>query len=129
VRVTSTAEDRVGVVRPRLGRRVATTALGLFLVVLGVVYAGTLLETHVGYPGCTRSVDDSLSQDGQATTVLLPPTVRCSYPSDRRLGVSAAHHEHFAAFWIVILGFFAVFLLPALLLAGGWGEQESRSDR
>jgi hypothetical protein len=129
VAVSTTAEDRTEALRPSLARRLATTALGLLLIVLGVVYAGTLLETHVGYPGCTREVDDSLSQDGHATMVLLPPRVRCSYPSDQNLGVSAAHDEHFASFWIVILAIFAMFLIPALLLASGWGEDASLSDR
>jgi hypothetical protein len=61
--------------------------------------------------------------------VLLPPRVRCSYPSDQSLGVTAAHDEHLASFWIGILAIFAIFLTPALLVATGWGENAERFRR
>lgn len=129
MRVSAGTGTRAEALPRKLGRRLVIGVLVLVFVTVGIVYAGTLVEAHVGFPGCTRSLGDSASQNGHATTALLPPKVRCSYPTDDLLGASAAHDDHFAIFWIVILGFLAVLVVPSLLLAADWGEGRIASDR
>ena len=41
----------------------------------------------------------------------IPPAMRCSYPSDDRLGVSADQDIHFATLGVSVMGIFAAMLM------------------
>jgi hypothetical protein len=115
--------------RRRWSRRFLGGLGALLFVLVAVVYAGTFLEAHVAFPGCSRPLDPdgSTTQAGHSSTRWVPPTVRCSYPRDELFGVSADQEDHFAIFGVVIVGFFAAALMFGTVLATGGGLGEDAS--
>jgi hypothetical protein len=81
----------------------------LLLVAVVAIFAGTILESRWtgSMESCTRSIDDSTIQDGQASMRWIPPVIHCRFEStvgnaESARALASAEEDHFAWFGVTI---------------------------